>query len=117
VATLFAAFLGYNPIQTLLGPAIDHVSGAQRHVLLGHSFFPSVISHPFSSALASAFIFGLIACLIAAAASAIPDRGVPFIVRGRRRVVEEPRETLPVIPAGATLEFASADIGEPAERD
>ena len=44
VATLFAAFLGYNPIQTLLGPGIHTASAAQQHVLLGHTFFPSVIS-------------------------------------------------------------------------
>src|SRR5579875_2940761 len=53
VATLFAAFLGYNPIQTLLGSNINTASAAQQKILLGHTFFPSVISHPFSSALTS----------------------------------------------------------------
>ncbi|HET8978155.1 MAG TPA: MFS transporter, partial [Solirubrobacteraceae bacterium] len=86
VATLFAAFLGYNPIQTLLGPAIHAVPAAQQHVLVGHTFFPSVISGPFSSALSSAFTFGLIACLVAAAASLIPAKGQPFISRRRQPV-------------------------------
>ena len=85
VATLFAAFLGYNPIQTLLGPAIHAVPAAQQHILLGHSFFPAVISHPFSSALTSAFTFGLCACAVAALASIIPAKGVPLIVRRSRR--------------------------------
>ena len=86
VATLFAAFLGYNPVQTLLGPAIHAVPAAQQHVLLGHKFFPAVISHPFSDALASAFTFGLCACAVAALASVIPAKGVPLIAwRPRRR--------------------------------
>jgi MFS family permease len=83
VATLFAAFLGYNPIQTLLGPGIHAVSAHQQHILLGHTFFPSVISGPFSSALSSAFTFGLVACFIAGLASLVPAKGQPFI--GRRR--------------------------------
>ncbi len=84
VSTLFAAFLGYNPIQTLLGSGIQHVPLAQQHVLLGHTFFPSVISSPFSSALTSAFVFGLVACAIAGLASAIPARGTPFLAFRRR---------------------------------
>jgi len=83
VSTLFAAFLGYNPVQTLLGHGIKSVPLAQRHVLLGHTFFPSIISHPFASALSSAFIFGMAACILAGLASMIPSRGVPFIVRLR----------------------------------
>src|SRR3984885_10044515 len=83
VSTLFAAFLGYNPIQTLLGSGIHHVPLAQQHILLGHSFFPSVISAPFSHALSSAFIFGLVAMLVAAAASMVPDKGQPWL-RTRR---------------------------------
>jgi MFS family permease len=114
VSTLFAAFLGYNPVKTLLGPAgLKGVSAAQQHVLLGHAFFPSVISHPFSSALSSAFTFGLAACLLAGLASAIPARGVPFLARGRRRPSEDhAEETLTVIPAAGTLEYAGADVSE-----
>ncbi len=70
VASLFAAFLGYNPLQRLLGPAlIHHLPHAQLSVLSGHSYFPHLISGPFSSALSTAFTFALIACLVAAAAS------------------------------------------------
>ncbi|MHB1467853.1 MAG: MFS transporter [Solirubrobacteraceae bacterium] len=115
VATLFAAFLGYNPIKTLLGPSIHSVSAAQQHILLGHSFFPSVISSPFSSALSSAFTFGLAACLIAGLASLIPAKGVPFIARrGRGVAVQQDHDAaeLFVIPAGGALEYARADVGE-----
>jgi hypothetical protein len=114
VATLFAAFLGYNPIKTLLGPHIHAVSAHQQHVLLGHTFFPSVISGPFSSALTSAFTFGLVACLIAALASLVPAKGQPWLGRGRRLVADpHGADSLMVVPAGGTLEYAGADVEPP----
>jgi MFS family permease len=70
VSVLFAAFLGYSPIQQLIKPnVLRTISPHNRAVLLGHSFFPSLISKPFSSGLHEAFIFAVIACLVAAAAS------------------------------------------------
>ena len=70
VATLFAAFLGYNPMQNLLGAhTLDALSPAQARVLTGHSFFPQLISSPFHTALIYAFVFAAAACLIAAFAS------------------------------------------------
>jgi MFS family permease len=70
VASLFAAFLGYNPMQHLLGPhVLASLPHAQAVTLTGRSFFPSLMSAPFASALKFAFTFALIACLIAAAAS------------------------------------------------
>ena len=72
VASLFAAFLGYNPMQTLLGPHVLHaIPVAQQHVLTGRSFFPSIISSPFHTALVYAFAFAIAACLVAAVASAL----------------------------------------------
>jgi hypothetical protein len=71
VASLFAAFLGYNPIQKLLGPAVlGHLPHTQAAALTGRSFFPHLMTAPFSSALGTAFTFSFIACLIAAGASA-----------------------------------------------
>jgi len=70
VSILFAAFLGYNPIQSLLGPhVIASLSAASRATLTGGSFFPHLISAPFKAGLDTAFTFAIIACLIAAAAS------------------------------------------------
>ena len=114
VATLFAAFLGYNPIKTLLGPHLHAVSAHQQHMLLGHTFFPSVISGPFASALTSAFTFGLVACLIAALASLVPAKGQPWFGRGRRPVIDEHSgDSLMVLPAAGTLEYAGADVEPP----
>jgi MFS family permease len=70
VATLFASFLGYNPIRTLLGPHVLHgLSAGQSSALTGRQFFPHLISSPFHTALVYAFVFAIVACLIAAAAS------------------------------------------------
>jgi MFS family permease len=70
VATLFAAFLGYNPIQQLLGPALLHqLPAAQTAALTGRSFFPHLMGAPFSDALSAAFTFSFVVCLIAAGAS------------------------------------------------
>jgi MFS family permease len=70
VASLFAAFLGYNPVKSLLGPALlGHLPAGQAAALTGRSFFPHLMSAPFSSALSAAFTFSFIACLVAAGAS------------------------------------------------
>jgi MFS family permease len=70
VATLFASFLGYNPIKTLLGPHVLHaLPAADAHTLTGRGFFPNLISSPFHRALVYAFAFAIAACLVAAAAS------------------------------------------------
>jgi MFS family permease len=72
VSILFAAFLGYNPIAHLLGPGALHaLSAHDQAVLTGHAFFPQLISAPFRSGLHAAFAFAIVACLIAAAASAL----------------------------------------------
>jgi len=81
VSILFAAFLGYNPVQHLVDP---HVLGAlpahSQAVLTGPSFFPTLISAPFRDGLHAAFAFAMVACLIAAAASAMRGGRVPAAV-------------------------------------
>ncbi|MFD1676788.1 MFS transporter [Alicyclobacillus fodiniaquatilis] len=70
VSILFASFLGYNPIRTLLGTnVLAHLSKANYATVTGRMFFPSLISPPFRSGLHDALIFAIIACLIAAFAS------------------------------------------------
>jgi MFS family permease len=72
VSVLFAAFLGYNPIEHLAGP---HVLGAlsahSQAIITGRGFFPQLISGPFRTGLHEAFAFAIFACLVAAAASAM----------------------------------------------
>jgi MFS family permease len=70
VSVLFAAFLGYNPVEHLVGAhALGSVSAANHAALTGRSFFPHLISGPFRTGLHEAFLFAILACLIAAAAS------------------------------------------------
>ena len=70
VATLFASFLGYNPMATLLGPnVLHHLPAGQATALTGRQFFPSLITAPFHTALVYAFAFAIAACLVAAVAS------------------------------------------------
>jgi MFS family permease len=70
VATLFAAFLGYNPVKTLLGPhVLHHLSAADAQTLTGRGFFPHLISSPFHTALVYAFVFAIVACVVASLAS------------------------------------------------
>jgi MFS family permease len=70
VSVLFAAFLGYNPIEHLVGPhVLASLSGANRTALAGRSFFPHLISGPFRTGLHEAFLFAILACLVAAGAS------------------------------------------------
>ena len=70
-ATVFGAFLGYNPVASLLGPTgiLARLPHARAAYLTGRSFFPSLISAPFASGLHEAFDFAIVAMLIAAAAS------------------------------------------------
>jgi len=70
VSILFAAFLGYNPIEHLAGAhVLAGLDTAQRAAITGRSFFPRLISGPFSSGLHEAFAFAIAACLVAAIAS------------------------------------------------
>jgi len=93
VSILFAAFLGYNPIQHLVGAhALASLAPAQHALLTGRSFFPQLISGPFKTGLHAAFWFAIVACLVAAAASLL--RG------GRYHYVEDGAGPAP-IPAPA----------------
>jgi MFS family permease len=55
VATLFATFLGYNPMQTLLGPALHSLPAATARTVTSTAFFPHVISGPFHDGLRLTF--------------------------------------------------------------
>jgi MFS family permease len=69
VGVLFAAFLGYNPIQQLLGPTLNQLPADQASFLTGRGFFPNLISGPFADGLTAAFWFAIIASAIAVVAS------------------------------------------------
>jgi len=103
VSIMFAALLGYNPVQTLLGPVISKLPASHAAYLTGHTFFPSLISSPFQHGLDIAFDFAIAACLVAALAS---------LLRGRRYVHE-----LHGAPAEASASAVAAqdNVGLPAD--
>jgi hypothetical protein len=70
VSVLFAAFLGFDPVHTLIGPGVlGHLSAANSAALTNRSFFPNLIAGPFNSGLHKAFAFAIVACLLAAVMS------------------------------------------------
>jgi MFS family permease len=96
VGSVFAAFLGENPIKTLLAPtgALSHLSHQQVATLTGTEFFPKLISEPFHDGLVVVFIAAAVMSLIAAIAS---------VIRGKHYVhVEDsvaPRQDAPNVPS------------------
>jgi MFS family permease len=71
VGSLFAAFLGYNPIASLLGPTgvLAHLSPADVATLTGKEFFPQLISGPFHDGLMTVFVAAAVMSIVGAAAS------------------------------------------------
>jgi MFS family permease len=86
VSTLFATFLGNNPIGHLLGDGgtLDRLTAAQRATLTGHTFFPELVSGPFHHGLTIVFSVAAGMALVSALASAL--RG------GHQRADEDTRQ-------------------------
>jgi MFS family permease len=103
IGVLFAAFLGYNPMQQLLGPLLSHLSPAHAAYLIGRQFFPQLITGPFHDGLGVAFGFAIAACVIGAIAS---------VFTGRRNKVWAGQESL-----GSELAAVAAESSgiEPSE--
>lgn len=92
VASLFAAFLGYNPMGELIPANILHALPAQNlAALTGNEFFPGLMAGPFKHGLVFAFSFSAILYLLAAFASwrggikreDLPDLGEAEPITGR----------------------------------
>lgn len=73
IAVLFAAFLGYNPLQQLLGDHLTKLPDGGKH-LTSKEFFPHLISGPFHQGLVIAFWFAVAACVVAALSSLLTGR-------------------------------------------
>ncbi|BCL81478.1 MFS transporter [Ktedonobacteria bacterium brp13] len=87
-SALFAAFLGYNPMSKLLPPnVLNALPAAKQAVLLGHNFFPNLVSYPLSVGLHSVFYLSVVMCLVAALASLL--RGKAQIVTSEIRAEQQ----------------------------
>ena len=104
VSTLFAAFLGYNPVQHLVGAhVLSRLPVAQQAILTGRGFFPGLITAPFRSGLHAALDFAIIASILAALAS---------WTRGAHQAVQQPAQSAGRPDAGG--DAAGPAAAEPA---
>jgi MFS family permease len=86
VGSLFAAFLGYNPLGTALGALPPSATqGADLDTLTSKQFFPQLISGPFHHGLVIVFVVAIVMSLVGAVASSF---------RGARYIHDEPDTNL-----------------------
>jgi MFS family permease len=101
VGDLFASFLGFNPLGSLLSAA--HVTGltaVQNATLTGKEFFPHLIAQPFKHGLVIVFTLAIIMSLISSGVS---------LARGKQFVHDD------LATAAATGDTAAdTDVDEPA---
>jgi MFS family permease len=78
---LFAAFLGYDPMQSMLpATVIQQLPANSQALLFNKSFFPNLISAPFDDGLRTAFLISIAFSLVASLAS---------LLMGKRFIYEE----------------------------
>ena len=107
IGSLFSAFLGFNPVQQLLGPtgALQHMPAHQVAYITGRAFFPRLIEQSFADGLHLAFTFGAAAMILGAVAS---------LLRGPR-YVHAPKPFLEELAEGAAMSSPVPDL-EPVAR-
>jgi hypothetical protein len=70
VGYLFAAFLGYNPLGTMIPASVlQSLQPQQAAIITSRAFFPQLIDTAFHRGLVEVLVFSIIMCLIGAAAS------------------------------------------------
>jgi hypothetical protein len=114
VSTMFAALLGYNPIQNLLRPSgvLHHLPAHNVQVLTGRQFFPHLISAPFHHGLVIVFTAAAIMSLTGALVS---------LLRGKRFYYDDKAPSVAgsaaMVPNGLGLPSPAAETPAPARRD
>jgi len=114
IGSLFAAFLGMNPIQQLLGPhVLAQVGSTHAAFLTGRSFFPQLISGPFGHGLHLAFDLAAVSTFLAAGFSWLRGGGA---AHHQRTLAAQAAEGLAAVGAMAGEEVgAGSDDGAEAE--
>ena len=116
VGILFAAFLGYNPMQQLLGTKVLAALPAKNSATLtGHQFFPNLVSGPFHHGLMIVFFLAIGMSLVGAAASLAK----PKVLAGAANPVPPqpvaPDE--PVVAIEAEVDSVVEDESQPQDAD
>ena len=104
VSTMFAALLGYNPIENLLRPSgvLQHLPAHNVQVLTGRQFFPHLISAPFHHGLVIVFTAAAIMSLTGALVS---------LLRGKRYYYDD---KVPPVAGSATMVPNGLGLSSPA---
>jgi MFS family permease len=104
VGSLFAAFLGYNPLGSLLGPSgvLHQLPAANAATLTGKEFFPNLISGPFHHGLVVVFIAAALMSVISAVASLVPGEK-RNAVRGTRPAGASAADAVPDAPSDEVI--------------
>jgi MFS family permease len=100
VGSLFAAFLGYNPIASILGPTgvLKSLSSSNAAALTGKTFFPQLIADPFHTGLVIVFIAAAVMSVIGAIAS---------LTAGGKYVHQEDEPARGELPQGAAATMSN----------
>lgn len=111
---LFAAFLGLNPLGSLLKGVRSHLSASQWSVLTGRSYFPHLVGAPFKHALTYVLVFAIAASLIGALASVL--RGAKYIhedeeSRAQKARLHHHRDHRAVAPAAPSATALATGAG------
>ncbi len=116
---LFAAFLGYNPVSSILSQLqasqVSQLSSATLATITSTHWFPTVIATPFMNALGASFYIGAGISVVAAVSSAF--RGRVYIYDTEKESISQTREsnlkTPQIAPVGgAAQEQKQANNGE-----
>jgi len=106
VSTMFAALLGYNPVQNLLAPSgvLSRLPARNAAVLTGRQFFPHLISAPFHHGLVIVFTAAAIMSVTGALVS---------LLRGKQFYYDEKTPSMagsvPMRPNGPGLSSPAGD--------
>src|SRR2546430_6134779 len=102
VSTMFAALLGYNPVQNLLAPSgvLSRLPAHHAAVLTGRQFFPHLISAPFHHGLVIVFTAAAIMSVTGALVSLL--RGKQFYYDDDR-TTGGPALSVPPAPSSKTI--------------
>ncbi|MGO8873786.1 MAG: MFS transporter [Acidimicrobiales bacterium] len=103
IGSLFAAFLGINPIHQLLGPQLLARTGSNAGYLTGRSFFPDLIAEPFGRGLHLAFVLAAGLCFLGAVFSWMRGAGQSTVMHSFAADAEE--------GLAAAGEVAMAEVG------
>uniref|UniRef100_UPI00263470B0 MFS transporter n=1 Tax=Trebonia sp. TaxID=2767075 RepID=UPI00263470B0 len=119
IGVLFAAFLGYNPMQQLLGHILSQLSPAHAAYVIGRQFFPHLITGPFHDGIGVAFGFAIAACVVGAVASLLTARRKPALA-ARESLGSElaavAAEGGGIEPSELVVPDIVADTSEPADK-